>query len=160
MKTSWQSSTYSLVGSTVKEDTRQLKKSEKVQRAELDKNLNPVERASLKVTLDAKRPLLVDRSQLVELSPTPRQHQYLKEWFKDARWTYNRALQHVIEHQWHHATSLMTVATMESILVSRYVTASGLRGRELLRTRTPKVIRQQATKSLLTTIKGYRTKPS
>jgi hypothetical protein len=95
---------------------------------------------------------------MVELSPTPRQHQYLKEWFKDARWTYNRALQHVIEHHWHHATCTMAVATMEAVLVRRYVTASGLRDRELLRTRTPKVIRQQAVKSLLVAIKGFRTK--
>jgi hypothetical protein len=57
-------------------------------------------------------------SQLVELSPTPRQHQYLKEWFKDARWTYNRVLQHVIEHHWHHATCTMVVATMEAVLVA------------------------------------------
>jgi transposase len=82
----------------------------------------------------------------------------LKEWFKDARWTYNRALQQVIEHHWHHATCTTTIATMESVLVRRYVTASGLRGRELLRTRTPKVIRQQAVKSLLVAIKGFRTK--
>jgi hypothetical protein len=40
------------------------------------------------------------------------------------------------------------VTTMEAVLVRRYVTASGLRGQELLRTRTPKVIRQQSVKSL------------
>ena len=52
----------------------------------------------------------------------------------------------------------MAVATMEAVLVRRYVTTSGLLGRELLRTRTPKVIRQQAVKSLLVAIKGFRTK--
>jgi hypothetical protein len=148
----------SLVGSTAKEDTNRLTKSEKRQRAELYKTLNEVEQARVKASLDAERPQAVDRSQMVELSPTPRQHQYLMEWFKDARWTYNRALQHVIEHHWHQATCTMAVATMEAILVRRYVTADGLRGRELLRTRTPKVIRQQAVKSLLVAIKGFRTK--
>jgi hypothetical protein len=149
---------FSRVGSTAKEDTNRLTKSEKLQRSYLYNNLNEVDRASVKASLDAKRPQTVDRSQMVELSPTPRQHQYMKEWFKDARWTYNRALQFVIEHRWHHSTNTVSITTMESVLISRYVTASGLQGRELLRTRTPKVIRQQAVKSLLAAIKCFRTR--
>ena len=47
---------------------------------------------------------------------------------------------------------------MESFLVRRFVSAAGLHGRALLRTRTPKVIRQQAVKSLLASIKMIRTK--
>ena len=52
----------------------------------------------------------------------------------------------------------MTINEMESFLVRRFVSAAGLHGRALLRTRTPKVIRQQAVKSLLASIKMIRTK--
>ena len=47
---------------------------------------------------------------------------------------------------------------MEALLVRRFVSATGLQGRALLRTRTPKVIRQQAVKSILSSIKMIRTK--
>ena len=43
-------------------------------------------------------------------------------------------------------------------LVRRFVSVAGLQGRALLRTRTPKVIRQQAVKSILASIKMIRTK--
>lgn len=52
----------------------------------------------------------------------------------------------------------MSTNEMEAYLVSRFVSAAGLQGRTLLRTRTPKVIRQQSVKSLLATIKMIRTK--
>ena len=52
----------------------------------------------------------------------------------------------------------MTINEMESFLVRRFVSAAGLHGRALLRTRTPKVIRQQAVKLFLASIKMIRTK--
>jgi transposase-like protein len=88
----------------------------------------------------------------------PQQHQALRLWFKDARWTYNCALRHMMQNQWHKPTCTMPTNEMEALLVRRFVSVAGLQGRALLRTRTPKVIRQQAVKSILSSIKMIRTK--
>jgi transposase len=157
LKTSWLSSTFSLAGSTEKEDTTRLSQPEKNKRSKMYKNLDPTQKKEMKKTLDQERVCSTNRMRKIELKPTSAQHHYLMVWFKDARWTYNRGIQRVIEEKWHLPTCTVPLNTIESILNKRFVGKSGLVGRELLRTRTPKVIRQQAIKSISTVLKAYRT---
>jgi hypothetical protein len=94
----------------------------------------------------------------VAMKLKPQQHQALRLWFKDARWTYNCALRLLLKKKWHKSTCITPTNEMEALLVRTFVSVAGLQGRALLRTRTPKVIRQQAVKSLLASIKMIRTK--
>ena len=96
LKTSWLSSTHSLVGSTVAEGTKALNKAERMERSALYKTLTVPRRAQKKVELDAQLRPRVDRMTMIELLPTPTQHSAFLLWFRDARRMYNLATNHVL----------------------------------------------------------------
>jgi hypothetical protein len=158
LRTLWQSYTYSLVGSTAREDTMALSLAARRERSAAYRGLDADQRTQKKQQFNDEQVPSVQRMRCVPMKLRPQQHRALCLWFKDARWTYNCALGHVLQNKWHTTTSTMTINEMESFLVRRFVSAAGLHGRALLRTRTPKVIRQQAVKSLLASIKMIRTK--
>ena len=167
LKTSWPSSTSSLVGRTEKEDTSvPLTRSQRTKRAKLyAAAANEDARKALKEKLDAEQkalPARVTRCRLVPLLPTPRQHTYLKRWLSDARTTYNLAVDAVLQHKAHHPSAAAGLAALEGqlqkTLVGAQVLADDPRGRRRILLRTPKVIRQQAVKSVFAHIKAYHTK--
>ena len=158
LRTSWQSYTYSLAGSTAKEDTMALGPGTRRDRSAAYKGLNADQRKHRKRQFEAEQVPSVQRMRCVPMKLLSRQHRALCLWFKDARWTYNCALSHVLKNKWHTPSCTMSANEMEAYLVSHFVSAAGLQGRALLRTRTPKVIRQQSVKSLLASIKMIRTK--
>ena len=67
-------------------------------RSKLYTGLDATRRKALKTKLDVEHVPTVDRCRLVEIQPMGRQlqHAYLKLWFKDARWTYNRGLDYIV----------------------------------------------------------------
>ena len=94
----------------------------------------------------------MDRLNLLKL--TQKQQLLMRIWFKDARKTYNLALQYVIQQGWHLASNVQNPLFMESELIPRFVSKIGVQPKILLR--TPKVIRQQAVKRVVA-IKTFRT---
>ena len=128
----------------------------KTERSNAYKNKTPEERKDLKEQFDLQLQPRVVRCRLNLLKLTQRQQHWMRIWFKDARKTYNLSLQYLLEQGWHRPTNSHTTNQMESQLIARFVTAaSGVQPKILLR--TPKVIRQEAVKSLLSTIKTFRT---
>jgi hypothetical protein len=103
LKTSWRSSTFSLVGSTEKESINvlslQSKKHNKDARAHLPKEEQKmaIQHQSRVSALDTT----MRRCQKVPIYPTSLQHACLLRWFRDARRTYNLAMTHVLQHRWH-----------------------------------------------------------
>ena len=157
LKTFWRSSNFVLNGRRANENTQKLTSKEKTERSNAYKNKTPEERKNLKAQFDRQIQPRVVRCRLNLLKLTQKQRHWMRIWFKDARKTYNLALQYLLEKGWHRPTNSQTTNQMEGQLVARFVTAaSGVQPRILLR--TPKVIRQQAVKSLLSTVKTFRTK--
>jgi hypothetical protein len=142
----------------VKEDTLALGLAARRERSVAYKGLDADQRKQRKRQFEADQVPSVQRMHCVAMKLRPQQHQALRLWFKDARWTYNCALRHMMQNQWHKPTCTMPTNEMEALLVRRFVSVAGLQGRALLRTRTPKVIRQEAVKSILSSIKMIRTK--
>ena len=96
---------------------------------------------------------------MIPLLPTANQNSALQQWFRDARKTYNLATTHVLHQGWFKTTCTTSFNTMEKEMVYAYVSKSGLsttKHTKLLC--TPKVIRQQAIKSVVAHIKAFRTK--
>ena len=158
LKTSWQSFTYSLAGRMVKEDTKALSKAEKNKRSKLYKDKAPQEKAILKAKLDQQHQPNVTRSRMLKLLLTQQQQFWMKIWFNDARKVYNQAIAIILRNNWHKPNSETKTNEMEACLVKQLVTAENLCASSKILLRTPKVIRQQAVKSAIATIKTFRTK--
>jgi transposase len=80
-------------------------------------------------------------------------------WFSDARKTYNTAVDYVLKNDLYRPG--VNVSTVEKTLQSLFVTHASVSNAPLCHAkvlRTPKVIRQQAIKSLISHIKTYHTK--
>jgi hypothetical protein len=101
LKTSWQSSTFSHVGSTEEGDTKRLGMNERRMRSKAYKGKSDVEKKSLKAEFDKKKAdnPTVQRTRKHRLKPNPSQHSVLMMWMKDARLTYNWALEDVIKNK-------------------------------------------------------------
>lgn len=118
-------------------------------------------KAELKKRLDQEAVPQVDRCRLLELKPTPQQHHFFLQWFRDSRRTYNLAMAKVLREKWH--TNLeVSLAAVEKILQTTFVTAVGLVARQsrkdIVLLRTPKVLRQQSVKSVIAVLKAHRTR--
>ena len=126
------------------------------------KGLSKEAKAALKVQFDSELQPRVDRMTMIQLLPTPKQVAALKLWFKDARKTYNLATTHVLQEGWFREKCTVTFGEMEKVLNKTYVGKAGLEtlgsSRHISLLRTPKVIRQQAVKSVIAHIKTFRTK--
>ena len=161
LKTSWRSSTYSLAGSTEKENTAQLSKREKQDRKNAYKNKSHAEKKMLKKQFDAKKQsnATANRCRLLRLKLTPKQHRLLFRWFSDARRTYNMATDYVLKHGFHRPNSIDSLSELEKKLQKTFVRAQALAGRkrQFYLLRTPKVIRQQAVKSVISNLKAFAT---
>ena len=98
------------------------------------------------------------RCQKIPMFPTQLQHACMLRWFRDARRTYNLAMTHVLKHHWHRNNSTPS-SKMEMELQNTYMAANGLqlRPKDAYLLRTPKVIRQQAVKSVMTVLKTHAT---
>jgi hypothetical protein len=125
----------------VKEDTLALGLAARRERSVAYKGLDADQRKQRKRQFEADQVPSVQRMHCVAMKLRPQQHQALRLWFKDARWTYNCALRHMMQNQWHKPTCTMPTNEMEALLVRRFVSVAGHGA--LLRTRTPKVIRQR-----------------
>lgn len=160
LKTLWQSYTFSHAGSTEKEDTKKLNAKEKTERSKIYKTAkNAEEEKTMKLELQSKQKNRVNRALHVRIHPNDQQRLVLKRWFRDARKTYNLCMQHVISNKWHKDDS-MPLNLIEKKLSTTFVSAQGLenRGKQVLLLRTPKVIRQQSMKSVISVLKAHRTK--
>ena len=147
-KTFLQWSTCSLAGSTASEDIFKLTKAEGKHRrenAEEKKEITP----------------RVTRIQIRQLFPSQKQHSWLMRWFKDARTTYNMAVGRILKDGSHKLKPQdLNLAKLEGMLVKSYVSKEGVLGlnnRHHKLLRTPKVIRQQAVKSVIAMMKRHHT---
>ena len=137
VRTSWQSSTYSIAGLPVKRESRVKKR----------KDLPPA----------------VNRCRHYPLALTQRQHALMKRMFMDCRKTYNIALQYVLKMGWHRKEYLLNDFNkfeMRTLLQKMFVSDEGIfkhrTWHRLLR--TPKVPRQQAVYSLVDVLDAQQTK--
>ena len=156
--TSWQSSTFSLVGRTENEGTARGKslvtKAKRLCRQkniEYDKSHNHLGKQ------------LRTRCRLVAMFPSPIQSRVLHMWFRDARTTYNLALAEVLRLKLHlrlhMAAADVELRGLEKLLNAKFVPKKSLLEGPFQRLlRTPKVIRQQAIKTLMASLKTQRTK--
>ena len=111
---------------------------------------------------DANMTPRVTRCNTVRILPTPVQHAWLMRWFKDGRQTYNLAMARVLRERLHKRDpELLNLRELESDLVKDLVSAAGVTGtlhrRHHKLLRTPKVIRQQAVKSVISVLKRHHT---
>ena len=132
----------------------------RIHRAQIYKGKLQEEKKTLKQQLDIEKkqkPKLVTRCRLIRLKLKPRQHQTLLRCFKDARKTYNLVVDDVLKND----GLKLKPNLLEKQLRDKYVTAKGLLAQSRKRCIlliTPKVIRQQAVKSLVSSVKTYITK--
>jgi len=82
-----ESYTYSLLGSTTKEDTLTLRLAARRERSVAYKELDADQRKQRKHPFEADQVPGVQRMHCVEMKLRPEQYQALRLWFKDARWT-------------------------------------------------------------------------
>jgi hypothetical protein len=126
------------------EDRAPLTKTEKRNRAAAYKDQPPEEVKRLKLALDqakAEQPK-VTRCRAIPLKLTPRQYQMLFRCMRDARKTYNIALDYVLSHQLHRYQPNMNWSGLDSTLRLAFVNADSI-SRSKCRfylLRTPKVI--------------------
>ena len=171
LQTFWQSSMFSLAGRTEKEDTgkNKLDRSERTERANAYKGKTKEQKAALKTAFDAKRASAVKvevatRARLVKLSLTGSQTKWMKRWFQDANATYNLVIKEILANKLYLPDAVRVLDSnsfkvLESDWQKRLVAHEGLSSlkNHWFRTRTPKVIRQQAVKEALAHLKGYKT---
>lgn len=137
-------------------------RAEKQKRAKAYKVLTTQEeRVKAKARFDTEATPRVDRCRLLEVEPTPQQHRFLLQLFRDSRRTYNLVMAHVLRERWH-TNSTVSLAVVEKTLQTTYVTVAGLVARgnrkDIVLLRTPKVLRQQSVKSVIAVLKGHRTR--
>jgi hypothetical protein len=153
--TSWSTSTYTLAGRTVVEARNGLTGKEKGERSRSYKDKTKDEIKAIKANWDELRIPKITRARAHRLALTPQQRHWMRVWMKDAHKTYNLALDHILRNGWHRIDNRKELS--EKTLQSKFVTKAGLGlGHPLLR--TPKVMRQQAIKELVSHIKGFHTK--
>jgi transposase len=100
----------------------------------------------------------VMRCQLLQFQPNPEQAHCMMIWFKDARRTYNQIMAYILEQKYHR--NVPNLKQLESTLRDRFVTAKEVikRPKDCVMLRTPKVIRQQAMKAVITVLKAHETR--
>jgi transposase len=130
------------------------------------KGLNTQDRVTKKKEFDAALQRRVTRCRMLRMYPTPQQHAWLMRWFKDTRTTYNLAMRRVLERKLHKVQpSELKLGELEAELQKKIVSANGIkqhlspRFHQLL-LRTPKVLRQQAVKSVISVLKAHQTRTS
>ena len=129
LRTSWQSYTYSLAGSTGKESTPPLTNKEKKQRKLLYQNLSPIEKQKIRTQLNLERDPKFTRAKAYQLKLTPQQHRLLLRWFADARKTYNLALGYVLAHGLHKYTpnsENINFNELTTMLVKQFVSVKNM----------------------------------
>ena len=114
------------------------------------------ERLAIKRKLDAELQPRVTRSRLVRMFPTPKQHAWLVRWMKDTRRTYNLAMAIALKRENANLTQL-EVEISKTIVAEKGI-RKNLRARDHKMLRTPKVLRQQAVKSVMAVWKGHHTR--
>ena len=115
-----ESYTYSLVGSTTKEDTRALRLATRRERSAAYTGLDADRRMQRKRPFEDDPVPSVQRMHCVAMKLHPQQHQALRLWFKDARWTYNCALRLLLKKKWHKSTCITPTNEMEALLVRTF----------------------------------------
>jgi transposase len=148
---------HALAGSTNEENTRSLPATERKRRSILYKDKSDEEKKQLKVELDLELVPTAIRARLVEITPTPEQHQAIIVWFSDARRTYNLCMTLMIRNKWHKDRGKKP-ATIRQFMRDAFLTEKAISSspyRKLLR--TPKDIRDGAIDDVLTVLKAYRT---
>lgn len=83
----------------VKEDTMALSLGARRERSVAYRGLDADQRKQRKLQFEAKQVPSVQRMRCVAMKLLPQQHRALCLWFKDARWTYNCALSHVLKNK-------------------------------------------------------------
>jgi transposase len=146
-----------------KEGTTALSKAERLQRSKAYKGLSKEERANTKAEFDANMKPRVTRCHMLRMHPTPRQHAWLMRWFKDTRTTYNLAMGRVLDRKLHTLPpAAVKLGELEKELQTTLVSAKGVKEhltpRHSRLLRTPKVLRQQAIKSVIAVLKGHHTR--
>ena len=113
LQSSWQSSTFTLVGRTEQESTGALSKSERTERSRLYENKSEEEVRVLRAGLNAEKIPKVMRSRLVKLKLTARQLAWMQRWFKDADATYNMVIQEILSQKLHLRDWLSQLAALK-----------------------------------------------
>jgi hypothetical protein len=152
---------YIITGQRAQEEIAPLTKTERRTRAAAYKDQPPEEIKRLKLTFDQVRveQPRVTRCRTIPLKLTARQHRMLFRCMRDARKTYNIALDYVLSQQLHRYQPDMNWSGLDSTLRSAFVNADSIARskRRYYLLRTPKVIRQQAVKSLISHLKTFHT---
>jgi putative transposase len=106
-----------------------------------------------------RKPHPLKRVRLIALDLKPEQRALLNQFMKDARKTYNLALDYLNTHElikgMNQVAQRQKMSDLEKHLVKNFVSKPATQGKIL---NTPKVIRQQAVKNLCSHMKGYYTR--